>query len=265
MARADKKPGRRQRRGAQRVAPRRAVNWVGVLRSVAAIAVFGAAVSLLAWKWDELSYWPVRMVAVNGPMQNVKEQDIRDGLLPFMDVGLVSLPLAEVRAALRQLAWVDDVRVSRVWPDGLAVEVVEQQPTARWGKQGLLNYRGEVFTPESVGSYQELTSLYGPKGSEQEVMASYLALNKVLAQRGMQLRALRKDERGSWRAELDNGVVLDFGRRDLAGRIKRFIAVYDQQLALYEDNIAAVDLRYHNGLAVSWKVPLEQLSDTQDG
>jgi cell division protein FtsQ len=182
-----------------------------------------------------------------------------------MNRGLVALPLDQVRDTLRELAWVDDVRVSRVWPDGLAVEVTEQRPTARWGSDQLLNYRGEVFAPPSLGRFAGLTSLYGPEGSEQQVMANYLALSKVLTQRGMRLHELRKDERGAWQAKLAAGIELRFGRDDLADRIRRFIAVYDRQLVLYQDNISSVDLRYHNGLAVAWKTPLVELPPTQEG
>jgi cell division protein FtsQ len=254
-----------KRRGAKRNNPSRHINWAGILRRGGTFMVIAGALGVLAWQWDNLNYWPVRNVAISGAVKNVSEQDVREQLLPYMNEGLVALPLDQVRDSLRSLAWVDDARVSRVWPDGLAVIVTEQQPTARWGDNSLLNYRGEVFIPPVVGDYAELTSLYGPKGSEQEVMATYQALSKVLGQRNMQLRSLRQDQRGAWYAQLEGELVLRFGSEDLPGRIRRFIAVFDRQLALYRDNIASVDLRYHNGLAVAWKTPLGEQKTAQEG
>jgi cell division protein FtsQ len=256
---------RPRKSGAKRHNPRPTINWSGILRRTAAVLAIAGAATLLAWQWESLSYWPVRQVAISGAVKNVSEQDVRQQLLPYMNEGLVSLPLDEIRASLRSLSWVDDARVRRVWPDGLAVVVTEQQPTARWGGSSLLNYRGEVFTPSAIGDYADLISLYGPERSEQQVMATYQALSKVLVQRNMQLLSLHQDQRGSWQAELVGDLVLRFGSDDLPGRIRRFIAVYDKQLVLYRDNIASVDLRYHDGLAVAWKTPLAEHQTAQDG
>ena len=62
--------------------------------------------------------------------------------------GLVSVDLAAVSLAVRQIPWVDRARVGRAWPQGLTVEVVEQIPVARWGEASLLNARGEIFLNE---------------------------------------------------------------------------------------------------------------------
>jgi len=251
-----------RRRGAQRKSSRTG-NGLRLLRNIVAALVLGAVPGLVAWQWDTLTQWPIRKVAIQGGMRYVAEAEIRQGLAPFTERGLLFLPLEEARASLRQLPWVDDVRLSRSWPDTVAVSVIEQQPVARWGDRSLLNNNGEVFTPPSIAEFGQLTWLYGPAGSEREVMSSYLALNKVLAQRGMQVLQLRRDAVGAWRAQLSDGLTLVFGRDDFAGRIRRFIAVYDRQLALYRDNLDTVDLRYRNGLAVAWKVPLDQWQPQQ--
>ena len=122
-------PRRSKRRGAKRKVERRVINWSGILRRGATLSVLAAALALLAWQWESLSHWPVRHVAISGAVKNVSEQDVRQQLLPYRNEGLVTFPLDEVRDSLRSPAWVDDARVSRVWPDGLAVEVSEQQPS----------------------------------------------------------------------------------------------------------------------------------------
>jgi cell division protein FtsQ len=46
------------------------------------------------------------------------------------------------------------------------------------------------------------------------------------------------------------------GRDNLIPKMRRFIAIYDKTLKDQITNIARVDLRYANGLAVGWREPL---------
>src|SRR6185503_6524119 len=58
---------------------------------------------------------------------------------------LLAFGLDQLRIAVEALVWVDRARVQRVWPDRIGIEIVEQQAAARWGDDGLLNTRGELF------------------------------------------------------------------------------------------------------------------------
>jgi cell division protein FtsQ len=66
-------------------------------------------------------------------------------------------------------------------------------------------------------------------------------------------RSLGTDERGSWSATLQNGVVLRLGTGDALKKIRRFLKIYQDDLSRQLDQVAYVDLRYSNGLAVGWK------------
>ena len=46
------------------------------------------------------------------------------------------------------------------------------------------------------------------------------------------------------------------GRDRLVEKMRRFIAIYDKTLKEQITNIASVDLRYANGLAVAWRTPV---------
>ena len=46
-----------------------------------------------------------------------------------------------------------------------------------------------------------------------------------------------------------------FGRDQLVEKMRRFMRLYDQVLKAQMDNIARIDLRYPNGLAVAWRDP----------
>ncbi|RPI19445.1 MAG: FtsQ-type POTRA domain-containing protein, partial [Acidobacteriales bacterium] len=57
-------------------------------------------------------------------------QKIIDTFAPDLGRSLYLLPLAERRRSLLEIDWVRDATVSRLWPDRLAVRIVERTPVA---------------------------------------------------------------------------------------------------------------------------------------
>jgi cell division protein FtsQ len=154
---------------------------------------------------------------------------------------------------VQELDWVDRVNVGRRWPDTLIVRVVEHQAAARWGENGLLNVRGELFTERSRHSFPELPSLAGPPGTEHDVARRYLAVRGKLAEAGLALESLELDARGAWRLVLGGGQEIRLGRRDIDERLYRFFDVVAPALAAELKQVEYVDLRYTNGFAVGWR------------
>jgi cell division protein FtsQ len=95
--------------------------------------------------------------------------------------------------------------------------------------------------------------LFGPDSLAAEVVARYAELRELLATQQLTLANLGTDERGSWSAELQNGLMLHMGTGDVLKKIRRFSRVYRDDLNGQVDKIAYIDLRYSNGVAVSWK------------
>jgi cell division protein FtsQ len=135
----------------------------------------------------------------------------------------------------------------------LIVRVTEHQAAARWGKSGLLNVRGELFTEHSQHTFPELPSLAGPSGSERDVARRYLAVRGKLAEAELSLHSLELDERGSWQLVLGGGQEIRLGRRDIDERLYRFFDVVAPALAKDLGRVEYVDLRYTNGFAVGWR------------
>src|SRR4029078_1188362 len=139
------------------------------------------------------------------------------------DIGLVSVDLAAVRRAVEQLPWVDSATVERQWPRALNIRVVEQVAAARWGANGLLNTRGELFISEARHIPPELPRLSAPLGSADEVARRYLAAQAQITEAGMRLTAVRLDARGSWEFDLDNGITVRLRPRHIERTIAAFV------------------------------------------
>jgi cell division protein FtsQ len=227
-----------------------AIDWRALAVSTASIAGIVALVAAVGWTLDQ----PIQRVAVQGRFQRVSPLDVEQAVKQRVrGAGLVSVNLPAVQRAIESLPWVDSASVARAWPRGLRVIVTEQVAAARWGTNGLLNARGELFDSESRHIPPELPRLSGPQGTEHQVAQRYLAIQGRLVEAGMRITALRLDLRGAWQIDLDNGVQVRLGRRQVDERFERFVAAALRLVGQRAADIDYVDMRYTNGFAVGWK------------
>ncbi len=246
---ANRKPKNRRKQGEPRWRLP-AIDWRRAAMSLFSLATVAAGVAAIVWALDQ----PIQRVAVLGRFQRVSPMDVEQAVKQRVrGAGLVSIDLADVQRAIEKLPWVDTASVQRAWPRGLQVVVVEQVAAARWGANGILNSRGELFASESRHIPRELPRLAGPSGSEQQVAQRYFAIQGRLVEAGMRITALQLDARGAWRIDLDNGVQVRLGRRQVDERFERFVAAALRLVTQRAVDIDYVDMRYTNGFAVGWK------------
>ena len=167
--------------------------------------------------------------------------------------------LVEFKQLLEQLPWVNEVSIRRRWPDRLQVRVREQRPVARWGEQGLVNEQGVIFSPagqfakQNRSEFAALPLLSGPEHRSLSLMAQYRNFNQLLRPLGVSLVGLEMEARGAWTLQLNNGIRLIVGRGQSIDKLQRFSQVYGTILKRYAERIDQVDVRYTNGLAVTWR------------
>jgi cell division protein FtsQ len=133
------------------------------------------------------------------------------------------------------------------------VRVTEQQAVARWNDTDLVNARGDRFANSAHFVPPELPQLSGPNGSAAEVVTRFLGLQGRVVEAGLRLVALRLDARGAWDLQLDNGVVVRIGRKQVEERWARFLAVALRMISQRAADITYVDMRYSNGFAIGWR------------
>ncbi len=195
---------------------------------------------------------PVTFV-IAGVGQRVSGMEVQAALAGYEGQGFLAADLDAIRAAAEALPWVDRVRVQRAFPARLRVTVTEQVAAARWGNDGLLNTRGELFVENSRFALPELPALAGPEGSEWRIAQRYLEAYSQLTPQGFIVRSLSMNARGAWDLEFASGLRVHLGRDQSGGRLRRFAVTV---APLIQDRITAidyVDMRYGNGFAVRWK------------
>jgi cell division protein FtsQ len=226
------------------------IAWRRVGTVLGALTALGAAAAALAVALDR----QVGFVSVEGSFQRVSPVDVERVVKSEVHgAGLLSVDLAAVRRAIHTLPWVDAVSVQRAWPRGLNVLVIEQTAAARWGEQGLINTRGELFAVDTRHIPPELAQLSGPPDQETVVAQRYLAAAGRLTQVGLRMTALRLDARGAWEFDLANGVTVRLGRRQVDERFEKFMSTALKLVTERGEEISYVDMRYTNGFAIGWR------------
>ncbi len=222
----------------------------GLLAGFGIVALLATALWLHGWLDDPHSL-PIRTVTVEGDFRFLDPAELYDAAVSEIEGGFFVVEIERVRGAIEALPWVSQASVRRVWPDRLHAQVVEQVPLARWGEAALVNGEGARFEPPADQLPPGLPSLDGPLESEERVVQRFYELADVLALAGLELIALRLDERRAWSAELAGGIELVMGRDEGNAALYRFVAVWRSHLAQTEGPPARrIDLRHTNGFAV---------------
>ncbi len=226
-----------------------AIDWKSYGRKSAVLALVACCLGALGWALNR----PISAISMDGTFQRVSPGQIEKAATPYLESGFMSADLDAIQRAVEILPWVDHARVQRHWPTSVHVTIVEQTPAARWGESGLLNTRGELFVREAAHVPSELPRLSGPPGTESRVAHQYLAAETRVLEAGRRIAALRLDERGAWEIDLDSGVTVRLGRRDVDARLDRFIRTAVPVISHREPDVNYVDMRYSNGFAIGWR------------
>src|SRR5580704_14620894 len=229
----------------------RGIEWRAHACRAALLLLALGGLGALTWALDR----PVRVISMDGSFQRVSPGQIEKAVAPFSQAGFMSADLDGIQRAVEALPWVEHARIQRRWPNSLHVTVIEQTAAARWGDSGLLNTRGELFVRSATHVPAELPHLSGPDGTESQVAQRYLAVQGRMLEAGMRIAALRLDERGAWELDLDSGVTVRLGRREVDERIDRFIRTASQVISHRLNEVTYVDMRYSNGFAIGWRNP----------
>ncbi|ACR67960.1 cell division protein FtsQ [Edwardsiella ictaluri 93-146] len=208
------------------------------------------------WMKDA-SRMPMSKLVVTGARHFTRNDDIRQAILALGPPGTFMTQNVDViQQQIERLPWIKQASVRKQWPNELKIHVVEYVPVARWNDLRLVDNNGKSFSvPADRTGKRSLPLLYGPEGSEMDVLEGYRAMSKTLAKDNFTLKMVAMSARHSWQLGLGNDIRLELGREDVAGRLARFDELYpalQQQAQATHQRVSYVDLRYDSGAAVGW-------------
>jgi cell division protein FtsQ len=219
--------------------------WIGLAIIVGLIALNQSSIA---------DHFPIHTIKVYG-IQHADKHRIEETLNSLSHSNFFNVRLDDLRDHLSQQPWISEVAIRRVWPDQVEVVVVEHTPVGRWGKNTLLSQSGVLFTPIPAFPVEAaaLPLFEGPPGQQMVMLAYFNKMNQLLTPLHVKMTHLVLSPYQNWQLQLDNGVTLQMGHKDVLTRLGHFVKVYPKIVGNNAALLESVDLRYPNGVAVRWK------------
>ena len=195
----------------------------------------------------------ITSIEISGPFNRVTALNIEDAISEEINAGFIGADIDQIKNLIVSLPWIDQARIARRWPSHILINITEQIPAAVWHEDGLLNTRGELFLQSARHIPAELPRLSGPNNTSDEVAHRYLQIREQLISRGLDVRRVDLNDRGSWEITLVNGINVRFGSKLVDERINLFFDVVTEIIVSRGEKIKYIDMRYGNGFAIAWK------------
>lgn len=235
------------------------INWAWLRRGFYLLGV-AAVVGWLLYTANDPQTLPVKKISALGTFAHVNEKMLHDAVAGTLDGGYFRMDMQKIKQVVETIPWVDKASVRRVWPDTLAIDITEQAALAHWANGGLVNKRGEIFSPEKSSYPSGLPIFSGQSGMEQKLTEYFKASQQIFNGLDLAVSEIHMDARHAVSLRLSNGIDVILGREQIEVRMQRLARIYKKVLAERINDIARIDLRYSNGLAVGWrgKTPAHQ-------
>ena len=222
---------------------------------LAVLALAGTAIFV-----SRHAVFAIRGIAVSGDVSHNNALTLRANVAPHLRGTFFTLDLGRARAAFEAVPWVRQAVVRREFPNRLRVQLQEHRAVAFWGPEGesrLVNSFGEVFEA-NVGEVEQdgLPRLQGPDGQSAQIWEAFQGLRPLFEPMDLALEQLELSGRGSWRARLDSGAVIELGAGSLPevqARTQIFLKTLTQVSARYgrkPEALETADLRHQDGYAL---------------
>ena len=244
---------------------------VRLMNGITALLLIGlvlVALALVLHKLVRLPVFALQQIEVVGEVNRNGIASLRANALPRLSGNFLTLDLAQARAAFESVPWVRRATVQRVWPNKLRVRLEEHKVAAYWEPKpegadagsdavvdrALVNGFGEVFHA-NLGDVEDekLPVLAGPDGRSRQMLAMWTQLDAQTRAIDDAVERLDLSSRGSWRATLERGAVVELGRGEVdevQARYAQFAHNIQRITAHYQSTLASADLRHAEGFAV---------------
>lgn len=206
---------------------------------------FGGARDLLAG-WLDLR---VRHVLVEG-QANTPERLLRAALGVSPGDSLLGFSVADARARVQTLSWVQNAAVERRLPDTIVVHLSERAPFAIWQNQRkftLIDRHGNPVTDQDVSAFANLPLVVGPDAPAHaaemlELLGQFPAVLSHIA-------AIARIGERRWNLQLNNTTVVMLPEAHEREALARLAELQASQ-SLLDRPLAVVDLRLPDKMVI---------------
>lgn len=223
----------------------------GVFLLAVLVLIGSLLYSTVSWMWDDQRL-PLSKIALQGELRYVSANDVQKAFARLDHVGtFMSQDVSVLQEVAESIPWVSHASIRKQWPDTVKVFLTEHEAQAIWNGNALLNSSGELFDGDIGELEVERVKLYGPQGSNHEVLSVWCDLEPKFEGLDLSITSLVLNDRRAWQIILDNGIRLELGKESLEERIERFFTLY-KNLGSSTERVSYIDLRYDTGASIGW-------------
>ncbi|MCU0753836.1 MAG: FtsQ-type POTRA domain-containing protein [Xanthomonadales bacterium] len=198
----------------------------------------------------------VEQLRISRKLRHVEPVAVRDAVADLLAPGFLLVDLGAVRARVLEMPHVSDVRVRRVYPGRIAIDIVESEVVARLEDGRLLAGDGREIPADALNVEPDVPVVVAVAEDREAVLAFYRWAQAELSGLGLDIVRLELGQGGGLELTLSDQVRVRVG---IGGteiwqpRWQRFILSHEElRLKAGQRPIAQIDLRYPNGMAVGW-------------
>jgi cell division protein FtsQ len=146
------------------------------------------------------------------------------------------------------------VLIQREWPNTVIITITEQNPVLRIGDLGLVNFKGELFSPSKASLPKTLPTIWGIKDLKPEILSLYYKANEFFDKMDLTIKSLTFYPNHYLKIVLDNDMNIYLKEKDPLEQINLLARLYGKLMTNHEKPPKYIDLRYGTtGLAVKWE------------
>lgn len=216
------------------------------------ICVLSIFTTIYIFSKDEPLFF-IKTIRINGVNQ-LKDGDIMGRISPFMRENLLRIDIQKMKEVITSHPFVKDVRIKRVYPFSVIIDVEEKKPSALWvstdGNISVLDEKGEPYKGLTKGEAKGMFIINA--GEKADVKSLYREVNHWVADGVIKRDAISEvayDEGSVTIFGAEDGVEIILGKEDQEGRLKRAIAVLEdaKKRGLL---IKCIDARFEKGAII---------------
>ena len=199
-----RKPVRERKRKSKEPNPLQ-LQDIEIKKPVIVLASLLLLVSSIMFAFDQLfspDSFQVEELRISADFKQLNPEQIREKILPLIKNNYFAVDLKQVEQTVEDIAWVDQVSIRRQWPRSIHIRLNEQKAVAKWGETAYLNSRAEPFSVEQLTDINGLPHLYGPDGTEKELLQRFYEWKKRFAKKQLELESLVMTPRYSYEAKV---------------------------------------------------------------
>ena len=203
--------------------------------------------------------FPITNLKIEASYRFISRHHLQTILKPYLNQSYLMFSEKKLAQDIKKIPWTETVTVKKTYPDQVVVQIMERNPVAIYNNM-VLSEKGDLFMPLKMKKMSGYPHFYGPERQQKDILHIYEKLSKLLKTQDLFISEIHLHENQAWDLTLNNGVILRLGKQDIEQRLLRFIHVYPKLFVARFDRISCIDLRYSNGIAVSWKKTGDQIN-----